>query len=261
MIRRITHRVRPPWKPRHLFLSTLPKTGGMYMAKALSRMTGYPLHQVVPTHFMNEQDLCPQQMWWLMKPRVLWHHAKANAFNVSVIKQYGLRPIVHVRDIHDIVLSIDDYTKRDEIRGLSGPQGHIHREFETMSRDERIDYLIHIQLPWYFSYLVSWQEASEQVDVLWTSYEELFSDQRSTFRKILDHSGLCVSDDQMTQALESLSGKETNFNKGVSGRADNVLTIDQRQAIQQLADVWKLDGCLFERIGIQPHEFAQMESA
>ncbi len=260
MLRRITQRVRPPWKPRHLFLSTLPKTGGMYLAKALSRMTGYPLHQVVPTHFMNEQDLCPQQMWWLMKPRVLWHHARANAFNLSMIKQYGLRPIVHVRDIFDIVLSIDDYTQRDDIRCKSGPQGHIHREFQTMTRKERIDYLIHIQLPWYFSYLVSWREASEQIDVLWTTYDELFSDQRATFGKILDHMELSVSSEKITRAIESLSSSETNFNRGISGRADNILTHEQRLAIQQLAHVWKLDTRAFERIGIRTGELMETES-
>lgn len=259
MLRRITFHTRPPWRPRHLFLSTMPKSGGMYLAKALSRISGYPLHQIVPTHFLNEQDICPQQLWWLMRPRMLWHHAKANEFNVRVMERYGIRPVVHVRNIYDVVLSINDFTELPHIRGNSGPQGHVHRQFQTMTAHERIDYLIHMQLPWYFSYLVSWREASERLDVLWTSYRELFSDQLATFRRILEFNKMNVSDEEITQALNSLSRKETNFNKGVAGRAEEVLTLEQRRAVQRQAEVWKLDPSAFEPLGITADELIGLE--
>lgn len=60
------------------------------------------------------------------------------------------------------------------------PTGYVHREFWNLPEREQFDYLIHMHLPWYFSFLMSWHEARCEIGLINTSYEELFTDQVGT---------------------------------------------------------------------------------
>jgi hypothetical protein len=171
-----------------------------------------------------------------------------------LLKEFNIKPIVLVRDVFDVVISLYDHIERGRHRS---PTGYVHREYAGMSVDDKLLYLIRIHLPWYFNFLISWREAADEIDVFWLTYEELFSDQIETVSRILEFYGLPVTKDRIREAIDELTAKRKSiehvrFNVGIAGRGQR-LSPRHRQAILDIADVWKIDDETFRMIGIGSH--------
>ena len=126
---------------------------------------------------------------------------------------------------------------------------------ETHKERDQFDYLIHVHLPWYFNFLVSWHEAQRQFSLITTSYEELFDNPARTLRRLAGFYGLDVDDAAIQRALEHAARQPTRLNKGVSGRGLERLTPAQRDAICRLAKVWQVDQKITRSVGIDITEF------
>ncbi len=178
---------------------------------------------------------------------VVQQHAKGTIDNVCRLREYGLRPIVHVRNVFDVVVSLRDHMHNED---PVFPTGFVHREFWKLDQPEQFDYLIHIHLPWYFNFLVSWHEAQREIGLIATSYEELFADPAGTLRRLADFYELDVDDAAIERALQYAAGQHTRLNKGVSGRGRQLLTPAQCDAVSRLAQVWQVDRKILRAVGI-----------
>ena len=89
---------------------------------------------------------------------------------------------------------------------------------------ERLDYLIHLHLPWYFNFVLSSREAARRIDVCHVTYETLFANQESELKRVLAFYEMQASDEEIEAAMVRAAAGETRFNVGVVGRGSQLLT-------------------------------------
>lgn len=251
----ILTRIRKAWRKRkagnqvNIFVACFPKSGSTYLTTLMRELTGFPFN--VPVQFTgpNEQDILETKFALMCEGNsVTQQHVKATRYNLSILKKHGVKPVVLVRNIYDTLVSWRDHIEQ---RTAGVPTGYVHKEYFTMTEEERFRYLIRVHLPWHFSFFVSWREAGPNMPVLWITYEQLFSDQVATVKRIIEYYGLTYSDDQIMAAIGRMSGKDTRLNVGKSGRGQALSEANQA-AIEDLARVWKRDMKEFSIIGIGP---------
>lgn len=235
----------------NIFIACFPKSGSTYLRKLLCELTGYPHVPAVQFYGHNEQDLFqPALRKFGTQNTVTQQHVKGTRNNVELMKTYGIRPIVLVRNIYDVVLSLHDHFERE---GPYTPAGYVHREYGEMTFDERIEYLIRIHLPWYFNFLVSWREAASELDTLRVSYDEFFADPQEWTRRILDFYRISMAREQIGAAIAAMTEQDTRLNVGVRGRGCQ-FALEHRRMVQEIADAWRIDPSEMERIGIKPKD-------
>jgi hypothetical protein len=197
----------------------------------------------------NEQDLNEYALdHFTYTNSVSQQHAKGTDNNVALLKKYNIRPVILVRNIFDVVVSLYDHLEKGRHRV---PTGYVHKEYMDMNKDDKLLYLIKVHMPWYLNFFFSWREATQDIDVLWVTYEEFFSNQVETASRVLSFYGLPVDEDRIRVAISELSKKptRTRFNVGGSGRGES-LPARHKQAILDIATVWKVNKKDMHIIGI-----------
>ena len=232
----------------HIFVACFQKSGSTYLTELLSEITGFPSRALVAAYGHNDQDVHEYALEEVEgRSSVTQQHAKGTANNVDLLKKFGIRPVVLVRDIFDVTISLYDHIERGRDRV---PTGFVHREYRNLTRDEKLLYLVRVHLPWYFNFFVSWREASGALDTLWLTYEGLFADQVATVSRVLEFYGLSTDRATIEAAIRSTAGaKRTRFNVGVAGRGRDLPAL-HRQAVLDLAAVWGIDKRDMQMIGI-----------
>jgi len=239
----------------NLFIACFPKSGSSYLRTLLCNITGFK--RATPVQFFghNEQDLFEKKVKELYgKCSVAQQHVKGTNNNVRLFKKYKIKPIILVRNIFDIVLSLGDHIDKGGKRKVV-TSNYVHEEYFSMSKEEKWMYLIKIALPWYFNFYVSWRKASDKMDVLWLSYEELFSNQADTVAKIFDFYDMPINRNEINLAISKMGSKKqgwnhTKLNVGIAGRGVKLLPKSHIDAVYDLADVWKIDREEMKLIGL-----------
>ena len=245
--------IRPQsWLPRFsykrpLFIACFPKSGSTFLARLLSLATGFPTRDVLVSFGQRDQDICEHKLRRLTRPVVVQQHVKATDHNVELMHKYGIRPIVLVRNIFDVTVSLDDHLRREDHRM---PTGFVHREYMTMDFDQRIEYLIRVHLPWYFNFFMSWREAADGLQAYPMTYEQMFANVRESLEEILGFCQVSVGQEAITAALEQVRHCDTRLNRGVSGRGEKVLSSRHKSAIRDLAAAWRIDATELASIGL-----------
>ncbi len=246
-VKQLSRTIRPD-RSTHIFVACFQKSGSTYLTELLSEITGFPSRALVAAYGHNDQDVHEFALEDVERESsVTQQHAKGTANNVALLEKYGIKPVVLVRDIFDVTVSLYDHIERGRDRV---PTGFVHREYWRLTKDEKLLYLVRIHAPWYFNFFVSWREASSSIDVLWLTYEELFADQVGTVSRVLGFYGLSAERATIEAAIRSTTGaRSTRFNVGVSGRGRDLPAL-HRQAIIDIAAVWGIDKHEMLRIGI-----------
>lgn len=232
----------------HIFVACFPKSGSTYLTKLISEVTGFLTISTSQFFGQNEQDIHEYKFRKFCRDNfVAQQHLKATNNNLAILQAYQLKPIVLVRNIFDTILSLQDHIEKSS--PLS-PTGYIHEQYFKMSKEDQLLFLIHIHLPWYFNFFVSWEEASSKIETLWISYEEFFGDRVGTLDKILKFHQIDKSHQEIESAISKMSGKKTRLNVGIAGRGAQIPE-SHRQAVYDLARVWQLPPQSMEKIGLK----------
>ena len=236
-----------PDRSTHIFVACFQKAGSTYLTELLSEITGFPSRALVAAYGHNDQDVHEYALEEVAyKNSVTQQHAKGTANNVELLKKFGIKPVVLVRDIFDVTVSLFDHIEGGRHRV---PTGFVHREYWNLSRDQKILYIIRVHLPWYFNFFVSWREAAQELQVRWLTYEELFADQVATVSRVLEFYGLPADPYRIQTAIRATAKRPTRFNVGVSGRGKS-LSEFHKQSILDIASVWGIDKNDIRMIGI-----------
>lgn len=225
-------------RPDHLFIACMPKSGSTYLHAVLREITGCPDGYVSEWGEQNEGDVCERRLRRLRRRSVIQQHTRATSTNLKWMLAYGVRPIVQTRSLFDVVPSLHDHLEKGQ-GGLTC--GHVDRSFWSRNWNDRMEYLIHLYIPWYLNFLVSWREAMNEIEMCPISYEELFADQLESLTRVVDFYGLPATEQDITAAIERASHRNTRFNVGVSGRGSEKLTIRHKQTIRNLAAMCGFD--------------------
>ncbi len=242
-----------PVESSHILIACFPKSGSTYLCKVLADLTGLQrtnFAQARSHGWYVEQDFSePALRAHRRVPSIVHQHVKGTPPNVHLLKQYGVKPIILVRDLADILFSLHDHLDRE---GPAVPTGYVSPHYFEMSLDERLMYLIRIHLPWYFNFLVSWQDAADAIPQKWITYEQLFADRVGTVLDVCEYCGLEISAAEVDASLARLDADATATRKNV-GKAGRGAALPEahRRAIHELADCWRLTSHAFDAIGIR----------
>jgi len=236
-----------PWSnPRQVFISCFPKSGSTYLYRLMHAVTGDRLVRPIQFFGHNEQDLFEFKLKENRHNCVIRLHTQAGNHNLALIKRYNIRPIVLVRNIFDILPSIYDHVQRDRVFTM----GYIPRAYFDKPRDEQFTFLIRMVLPWYFNFLMSWDEAEKEVDCYWLTYERLFAEQKDVLAEVLAFANVQANAAQIDQAIAQMAHEDTNFNVGQRGRGQTLLTDEHVAAVWEMARLCPVNPKHLKAIGL-----------
>ncbi|HEY4312721.1 MAG TPA: sulfotransferase domain-containing protein [Pirellulales bacterium] len=217
----------------HILIACFPKSGSTYLSTVLQELFGFPNGYAAELGRQNEQDISERRLGRLRRRTVLQQHVRATYSNLRILLSHQMRPIVQTRNLFDVLASMHDHF---QIHRASLSCGYISDDYLRMSWHERLDYLIHLHLPWYFNFLLSWREAGRSLEICPVRYEDLFADREKELQRIASFYGIPTSPEQIQKAIVRIATADTRFNVGIAGRGAELLSDSHKQAIYRMAD-------------------------
>lgn len=247
ILKRVKNKVRKTGSI--VYVCSLPKTGSSYLANLLATVTGFPHADLVYRYGRNEQDIyLPRLIDNMSRDCVVQQHTRATIHNLALMREFGVKPIVHVRSIFDMIISQVDYF--DSVDEPKMFMLFTDRKYHELDREQRTDMVIDLAVPWYINFYTSWESAyiNKRVEMIWTSYEEMIEDRQNFMARILTFLGLESYIAQVKKGMVKAEQGRNRFNKGVVGRGEKLLTGRQRDRIRSFCQYYPWVN--FERIGL-----------
>lgn len=222
------------WQPglagRGVFVACMPKSGSTLLCRLLAARLQADLGCATFARQDNEQDLDLPRLVRLPWRWVSHQHCRATQPTLQILADYGIRPIVHVRNIFDALVSLRDHIL-NESRFV--PTGYVPADFADWQDEQQFDLLITLHLPWYLDFYASWLDAAGQVEFEFTTYRELIEEREALLERLADIYGLGPV--PASAPLSSSSLGHTRLNVGRSGRGRTHLTREQRERVREMA--------------------------
>ena len=220
-------------------VAAAPKSGSTYLANTLSRLLGLPKVRLCSAYSTNEHDLSLPALCLMNRNGCVSQlHMKGSYHNASLMRTFGIRPLILERRIDDIVVSLaHDFRRKSQRPGFgSGINGYsfVWQDQCTadLSDERLLDMIIALAVPWFVNFYVSWYRLCERhaVDALWVTYEQLIAGKRKTLDHILAFLGgspSVIVDDEL------LEQRYATFRTGGSGEGAAVLTPAQQARLKE----------------------------
>lgn len=222
----------------YIFIASLPKTGSTFMAKALSHLTGYRYVDLAYAYERNDQNLyLPKLVDAYSFGSVTHQHVRATGPNIKLMNMFSIKPVILVRNIFDIVVSIRDHMFNE---GYAFPTFYCNEKFGDLDDTTQIDQIIEMGIPWYFNFYVSWYEAtsSNRIEALWMQYENVIESWGEALTMISQFYTLNKTKQEIDDALQrtiNMKKDRTRLNKGIAGRGDAALSDVQKEKIIKMS--------------------------
>ena len=219
----------------HVLIACMPKSGSSFLHAALRAVTGWQELPLSYAYIQNEQDIhLPYLLSRLEFDTVTQQHCRATDPNAQILQAFGIRPIVLVRNLFDVVLSLADFYDGGAVHNTFFPT-----RWGNLTADRKHDLIIDQIMPWYVTFFASWMDAMRagRLDCKLVTYDDMIADKRGTLAAIVAHQGLKKSAAECAAAITAVDGgaAPTRLNKGVGGRGVATLTEAQKDRIRRLA--------------------------
>lgn len=162
---------------------------------------------------------------------VAQHHVRASDWTLDMCRDYRLTPIVLIRNLLDVVVSLRDHVRKE---GHVSPMFFIEPHHLALE-DAHLELMIaRLAVPWYLNFYLSWRRAP---DTLAIRYENLVRTPVAVVSDILAFSGAQIPRETVAAAVESvLSRGKSRLNVGVSGRGASL----RPEALRAILDLIEL---------------------
>jgi hypothetical protein len=228
-------------------LAFAPKAAGTYLRSAAIAAVGGQLARTV--HAQGGRDASFYLPTFLLyyvggypaRPLVTHVHMQALPANRHVMAALGLKPVIMLRSIPDMLASYADMLEGDPMLPDNWLNIRVPQNYAGMDAGEKSDFLIDMMAPWYMSYFATWTEyAAESSDVLVLHYDEFRADPAATLMRLLAHSGLPRSREQCQAALDDVWAERDGlrYNQGISGRGRARFTPQQIARLERQLDYY-----------------------
>lgn len=246
-------------KSKRILVAAAPKTGSTFIAGALERT--YNLSRVSLTllssrtygHYQfggglrdhDIDELALISTAYAQNGYVAHHHMIGTPYLGKQAALYGITPIVTRRNLFDTFVSFDDHLMK--LRGTAVDSPYLHFGIPDawcdLEFEDRMDYLLDQQLPWYARYYASWRLTEQQGHVapLWIDYEkDILGPKQALAEKLIARLGADKADTPRLAAELGKSGEtDDKFNKGVAGRGVKI-SGRNRQKIEDFIHRFKI---------------------
>jgi hypothetical protein len=226
----------------------MPKSASTSLTNAIAAYPGFRKVALAAAYGSREQELCQIRLsrYNHRGPYVAQQHLQNSGFTQRLIDQYRLTPIVLVRDLSDVVLSIRDHLHRES---RESPVAIFTPEHLRQSPAELEETIVRIAMPWYLRFYLGWR-SDQRAHIV--AYEDLVRDPQSVIEGILRFSGIEPQEQNMPRVVEAFCGPNNRINVGVSGRG-RLLGSGAAAALGRLLDQ-------YQECDADPY-FRQMRSA
>jgi tetratricopeptide (TPR) repeat protein len=219
----------------HMLIACMPKSGSTFLLTAVQRLTGWTPANFAYAYFQNEQELyLPYLLAVDRSDTVTQQHCRATIANVQILQGFGIRPVVLVRNLPDIVMSLVDFYDSGAVINT-----FFASDWHKLGAEAKRDLIIDHVMPWYVNFYVSWRQAMAdgRLDCLFIRYEDMIADKPGTLARISDFLGLAKTADECRSAVAKAEDnrEKIRFNRGVAGRGAATLTADQFVRLRRLA--------------------------
>jgi len=232
-----------------LFLSFAPKAAGTFFRQAAMEALGNGA-LIRFTQAQGGRDGTPYLPNFLSallddkRSGFVGHlHMQALPANRNFIEMFGLKPVIMVRDIPDMLASYWDMLETDAVARADGLNCLIPQDFVSLSRAEKADFMIDIVAPWYASYFATWKDYCDQSPqtVCVLRYAEFSEDPAGTLYRAIHHAGFQTPRVRCEGAIQKVWGERDNFrfNKGVGGRGREYFSPLHLKALERMLALYK----------------------
>ena len=227
--------------PSVLF-NALPKSASTYCFEMLRQAGGY--HETNVTVSLFPHDVLAWKRYFAFSAggKIAHHHLEATPVNLWLLRKRPVRIVLHVRDPRQALVSWHSHLVRDNIREIS-PLTVASPPYEwfDLPKDAQLDWLIDHHLPLFVAWIEGWLSAANnnEIDVLFTTFEEMISDPPVFFAKLSSHCGLGES-----TAFSLPDPRNESLFQFRAGRVDEwreVYTDAQMKSVRQAVPTHLLD--------------------
>ena len=220
-------------------VAAAPKAGSTFLVNTLMRITGLRGFRLCAAYSTNEHDLYLPALCLMNRYGCVSQlHMKGTFHNAALMRTFGIKPVILVRRIEDIVVSLQhDLREKAQRPSLgTGRSGYSFvwqdQSTKELSDERLLDMIIDLAVPWFVNFYVSWYRLCHEgaVEALWVTYEELFGDREKTVRQVLDFLGLRGAA-HIDPGI--LSRKYQTFRDGSVGQGALTLTAEQQRRLRE----------------------------
>jgi len=226
---------------RRILLACFPKSGSTYLTKILASLPGFEEATLVPGHGRREQELDRGRLLQYSGSYVSQCHVRYSETTSNYIEEFSLYPVVLVRNIFDVVMSLLDHHR---IETTIYPMAFVPEDIVEWEFERAADFVTKMVIPWYFNFLMSWKRCKDKAIV---TYEDLHWNARRTTRKICNQLNIDVTDNEIAYVVLRASAMDTRRNQMVIGRGEQ-LSERCKERILEMASFYK--NVDFGQIGI-----------
>jgi tetratricopeptide (TPR) repeat protein len=240
--------VTPDQLGTHLLVACMPKSGSTLLKECLRGLTGWQEAMLSYAYLQNEQEIfLPNLLKVALENTITQQHCRATGPNVQILQAFGIRPVVLIRHLPDIVLSMSDFYDQGAITNT-----FFSEAWPTLDQTGKYDLVIDHVMPWYAAFYASWEATARlgKLDCLMVSYEEMIADKPATLHRVSEFLGINKTLNDCKAVIENIEGdaQKTRMNKGVTGRGAAALNDDQKSRLRRLVKTYgSLD---LERVGL-----------
>lgn len=218
-----------------IVLAFPPKAAGTFLRHAAIKATDGELLRV--GYAQGARDAQPYMPTFLAYylggfcagPLVTHIHMQAFPANTAFLEAFGIRPVIMIRSIPDMLASYWDMLEGNEKSLADGLNCTIPKDFRTLSTARKQDFLIDIVAPWYVGYYATWLDYAEREKgrVCLIDYSDFLARPAVTLAAILDHVSIPRPIEACQSAIDAMWNDryEHRFNQGVEGRAHDFFHI------------------------------------
>ncbi len=236
---------------KHLWLIAAPKSGSTWLGVIIKNLLKWDTSALVSGYDRNEQEVDIRKLVTANRHRNIFsvhQHCKASKPTIGFIQNANIKPLIHIRNIFDTVVSV-----RDHIQNETSiiPTAYMDRvNWMRLSGEQKLNFVIDMVVPWYLSFYSGWfsNEIVKNGTAYISTYESLKSDPYGTVKKICEWVNEEVTESQIKEALELAQKSYTRKNKGEVGRGAQYITGDQKEKIINMCRYYP--NINFEMIGI-----------
>ena len=230
-----------------LLLAFAPKAAGTFFRAAATLVLKGRLVRLVHAQGGRDAQLyLPYLLACLLDanaPPTIGHvHMQAFAASRNLMTALGLRPIIMLRDVADMLASFLDMLETDPAARAEGLNCQVPENFLQLGRDMRLDFMIDMVAPWYASYFATWKDFVDQDSnrVCVLTYRDFRDRPAETLHAALTHAGFCVTQAECAGAIQEVWGERAlfRFNQGRAGRGGLYFSPDHFARLRRLLSLY-----------------------
>jgi uncharacterized membrane protein YkvA (DUF1232 family) len=219
--------------PVHILIACMPKSGSTFLTNVIAELPGFRRAELTPVYGRREQELdefCLQQVD--RSDFVAQNHVRNSEWTAMMCRDYGLTPVVLVRSLLDVIVSLRDHIRKES---------HVWPIFFAGARHAQMDdaglelMIARLALPWYMNFYMGWREAP---DALVIAYEDLAEAPAPVIAKVMAFCGAPAAPEAIEAAIVRVRADGPNrFNVGQAGRGRS-LRPDAVRAVLEMLDFY-----------------------